>query len=89
MKLNGKFSFIIVFTIIQSCVLSIFSITNVKRIQQLKDYQNAEIGQEVGLKVDFYEIHLMKVEDEAQPAEIRKIREEGRRLAEAIEEDAK
>lgn len=59
------------------------------QILMVEDYQNAEIGQEVGLKVDFYEIHLMKVEDEAQPAEIRKIREEGRRLAEAIEEEAK
>jgi hypothetical protein len=31
----------------------------------------------------------MKVEDDAQPLEIRKIREEGRRLAEAIEEESK
>ena len=59
------------------------------QILMVEDYQNAEIGQEVGLKVDFYEIHLMKVEDDAQPLEIRKIREEGRRLAEAIEEESK
>ncbi|MBP5091071.1 MAG: ATP-binding cassette domain-containing protein [Bacilli bacterium] len=59
------------------------------QILMVEDYQNAEIGQEVGLKVDFYEIHLMKVEDEAQSKEIRKIREEGRRLAEKIEEEAK
>lgn len=47
----------------------------------VQDYQNCEIGDTVGLKVDFYEIHLMKVEDEAQPLEIRRIREEGRRMA--------
>ncbi|MGN1075430.1 MAG: TOBE domain-containing protein [Candidatus Enteromonas sp.] len=43
------------------------------------DYQNAEIGQEVGLKIDFYEIHLMKVEDEEQPREIRLLREKARK----------
>ena len=47
----------------------------------VQDYQNCEIGDTVGLKVDFYEIHLMKVEDAAQPLEIRRIREEGRRMA--------
>ena len=51
----------------------------------VQDYQNCEIGDIVGLKVDFYEIHLMKVEDEAQSPEIRLIREKGRRL----EEEAK
>ncbi len=47
----------------------------------VQDYQNCEIGDIVGLKVDFYEIHLMKVEDEAQPLEIKKMREDARRLA--------
>lgn len=30
----------------------------------VQDYQNCEIGQKIGLKIDFYEIHLMKVLDE-------------------------
>ena len=80
MKLNGKFSFIIVFTIIQSCVLSIFSITNVKRIQQLKDYQNAESKSEAQLstiidyleKMDYWDFDIEKAytEFEAQKKEI-------------------
>lgn len=40
----------------------------------VQDYQNVEVGDRIGLKVDFYEIHMMKVEDEAQPIEIRNIR---------------
>lgn len=54
----------------------------------VEDYQNVEVGQKVGLKVDFYEIHLMKVQDSEQPEEIRKIREQGRILSEKIEEIA-
>ncbi|MDY5298590.1 MAG: ABC transporter ATP-binding protein [Candidatus Enteromonas sp.] len=49
------------------------------------DYQNAEIGQEVGLKIDFYEIHLMKVEDEEQPREIRLLREKARKEEETAQ----
>ena len=49
------------------------------------DYQNAEIGQEIGLKIDFYEIHLMKVEDEEQPREIRLLREKARKEEEAAQ----
>jgi len=56
-------------------------------ILMVQDYQNVEIGQRIGLKIDFYEIHLMKVENEAQPLEIQKIREEAR-LA-ALEEENK
>ena len=53
----------------------------------VQDYQNCEVGDEVGLRVDFYEIHLMKVEDEAQPPEIQQIRHKARRLAkEAMEQ---
>lgn len=40
----------------------------------VQDYQNVEVGDRIGLKVDFYEIHMMKVEDESQPFEIQKIR---------------
>ena len=47
----------------------------------VQDYQNVEVGDTIGLHVDFYEIHLMKVEDKEQPVEIQKIREEGRRIA--------
>ncbi len=54
----------------------------------VQDYQNVEVGSKVGLKVDFYEIHLMKVEDEAQPAEIRALREKGRQISANIEEMA-
>lgn len=53
----------------------------------VQDYQNCEIGDTVGLKVDFYEIHLMKVEDEAQPLEIRQARENARRLAEEAKKE--
>jgi len=44
----------------------------------IEDCQNVEVGQRIGLKVDFYEIHLMKVEDSSQPENIRKLREEAR-----------
>lgn len=53
----------------------------------VQDYQNCEVGDEVGLRVDFYEIHLMKVEDEAQPLEIQKIRQQARLLAKKAEEE--
>ncbi len=41
---------------------------------KVSDYQNVEVGDKIGLKVDFYEIHLMKVADEEQPIEIQQIR---------------
>lgn len=44
----------------------------------VQDYQNVEIGDKIGLKVDFYEIHLIKVEDEAQPENIRRLRQQVR-----------
>jgi len=47
----------------------------------VQDYQNVEIGDTIGLKIDFYEIHLMKVEDEAQNDEIKSIRAEARQKA--------
>ena len=53
----------------------------------VQDYQNVEVGDTIGLHVDFYEIHLMKVEDKGQPSEIQKIREEGRKLALEQEKD--
>ena len=53
----------------------------------VQDYQNCEVGDTVGLKVDFYEIHLMKVEDADQPLEIRKIRENARLLAEEAKKE--
>ena len=43
MKLNGKFSFIILFTIFQAVILTLFSTINIGQIQRLKDYQNMEI----------------------------------------------
>ena len=57
MKLNGKFSFIIVFTILQACVLTIFSIMNLKKVQNIKDYQNVEIKTEAQLSsiIDYLE----------------------------------
>ncbi|MDD6240423.1 MAG: ATP-binding cassette domain-containing protein [Eubacteriales bacterium] len=53
----------------------------------VQDYQNVEVGDTIGLHVDFYEIHLMKVEDKEQPLEIQKIREEGRRIASEQEKE--
>ena len=47
----------------------------------VQDYQNVEVGDRIGLKVDFYEIHLIKVEDSAQPEKIVRIREQVRREA--------
>ncbi len=57
-------------------------------VLMVQDYQNCEIGDTVGLKVDFYEIHLMKVEDDAQPVEIQMKRHNARMNAKkALEED--
>ena len=57
MKLNRKFSFIILFTIVQSCVLTVFSIINLKNIQSIKDYQNMETKTEAQLStiIDYLE----------------------------------
>lgn len=57
MKLNSKFSFIIVFTILQACVLTFFSIINLKKVQNIKDYQNTEIKTEAQLSsiIDYLE----------------------------------
>ena len=57
MKLNGKFSFIILLTIVQSFVLTVFSIANLKNIQSIKDYQNMEIRSEeqLGSIIDYLE----------------------------------
>ena len=54
----------------------------------VEDYQNVEVGSKVGLKVDFYEIHLMKVSDEEQPKEIQEIRAKGREISANIENEA-
>ena len=42
----------------------------------VQDYQNVEVGERIGLKVDFYEIHMMKVEDSEQPESIQQMREQ-------------
>lgn len=48
----------------------------------VQDYQNVEVGDIVGLKVDFYEIHLMKVKDEEQPSFIQELRRKNRAMIE-------
>ena len=68
MKLNRKFSFIILFTIVQSFVLTVFSIINVKRIQSIKDYLNMETRAEAQLgtiidyleKMDYWDFDITK-----------------------------
>ncbi len=57
MKLNGKFSFIILLTIVQAFVLTVFSIFNLKKVQSIKDYQNMEIRSEEQLSsiIDYLE----------------------------------
>lgn len=57
MKLNGKFSFIILLTIVQAFVLTVFSIFNLKKVQGIKDYQNMEIRSEEQLSsiIDYLE----------------------------------
>ena len=51
----------------------------------VQDYQNVKVGDIIGLKVDWYEIHLMKVEDEVQPEFIQKLRYEARKQLEELE----
>lgn len=53
----------------------------------VQDYQNVEVGETIGLKVDSYEIHLMKVEDEVQPRFIQDLRADARRKMEEMEKD--
>lgn len=48
----------------------------------VQSYENVEVGDTVGLKIDFYEIHLMKVEDEFQTPEIIEFRNKARELIE-------
>ena len=68
MKLNRKFSFIILFTVVQSCVLTVFSIMNLKSIQSIKDYQNMETKAEAQLstiidyleKMDYWDFDIEK-----------------------------
>ena len=57
MKLNGKFSFIILFIVIQALVLTAFSLSNVKRVQNIKDYLNTETKSEAQLSsiIDYLE----------------------------------
>lgn len=57
MKLNGKFSFIILFTIFQAVILTLFSTINIGQIQRLKDYQIMEMKTESQLAsiVDYLE----------------------------------
>ncbi len=47
----------------------------------VQDYMNVEVGDKVGLSVDFYEIHLMKVQDEEQPLEVQELRRKAKELA--------
>lgn len=61
-------------------------------ILMVQDYQNVEVGEKIGLKVDFYEIHMMKVEDSEQPENIRNMRQKIREemlLEKENEEDEK
>ena len=51
----------------------------------VQDYQNVEVGETIGLKVDSYEIHLMKVEDEMQPVFIQNLRKEARKRMEELD----
>ena len=44
----------------------------------VQDYQNVKVGDTIGLKVDWYEIHLMKVEDTEQPLFIQELRMKAR-----------
>lgn len=68
MKLNHKFSFIILFTIVQSCVLTVFSVINLNNIQNIKDYQIVETKTEAQLssiidyleKMDYWDFDIEK-----------------------------
>ncbi len=57
MKLNHKFSFIILFTIVQSLILTVFSVVNLNNIQDIKDYQIVETKTEAQLSsiIDYLE----------------------------------
>ncbi len=55
----------------------------------VQDYQNVEVGDMIGLKVDSYEIHMMKVEDELQPKFIQDLRIEARAKLAEMEENEK
>ena len=57
MKLNYKFSFIILFTIVQSFILTFFSVINLNNIQDIKDYQIIETKTEAQLSsiIDYLE----------------------------------
>ena len=55
----------------------------------VQDYQNVKVGDIIGLKVDWYEIHLMKVEDEAQPIHIQQLRMQARQKIEELEDNEK
>lgn len=57
MKLNHKFSFIILFTIVQAFVLTFFSVINLNNIQDIKDYQIIETKTEAQLSsiIDYLE----------------------------------
>ena len=48
------------------------------QIVMVQDYQNVKVGDTIGLKVDWYEIHLMKVEDSEQPLFIQELRMKSR-----------
>ena len=66
MKLNGKFSFIILFTVFQAVILTVFSIVNITQIQNLKNYQIMEMKTESQLasivdyleKMDYWDFDL-------------------------------
>ncbi len=55
----------------------------------VQDYQNVEVGDMIGLKVDSYEIHMMKVEDALQPKFIQDLRLEAKLKAQEMEENEK
>ena len=59
MKLNSKFSFIIIFTIAQSFILTVFSIINLRSVQNIKDYQNMETKTEAQLSTIIDELEKM------------------------------
>lgn len=54
----------------------------------VQDYLNVEVGDKIGLSVDFYEIHLMKVEDSEQPLEVQEIRRKAKEEADKEYEES-
>jgi len=66
MKLNRKFSLIVIITVIQVVFLTFFSVSNTKKIQMIKDYQNSQTKTQVQLgniidyldKMDFWGFDL-------------------------------